>query len=115
LKLWLSQKTILEQDPNADDYDKYSLPLGTEDTNEEILSITEGIEGTRLNNTGHASSSKNWLAEAQLSNCPLIRLVQEPLKVSEIIVITKAQNTGQKAGQLWTFWWTNQSNRHTIW
>jgi len=115
LKLWLSQKTILEQDPNADDYDKYSLPLGTEDTNEEILSITEGIEGTRLNNTGHASSSKNWLAEAQLSNCPLIRLVREP-KVSEIIiVITKAENTGQKAGQLWTFWWTNQSNRHTIW
>jgi len=108
-------KKFLEQDPNADDYDKYSLPLGTEDTNEEILSITEGIEGTRLNNTGHASSSKNWLAEAQLSNCPLIRLVQEPQKVSEIIVITKAQNTGQKAGQLWTFWWKNQSNRHTIW
>lgn len=60
-------KKFLEQDPNADDYDKYSLPLGTEDTNEEILSNTEGIEGTRLNNTGHASSSKNWLAEAQLS------------------------------------------------
>jgi len=59
LEALTESKKFLEQDPNADDYDKYSLPLGTEDTNEEILSITEGIEGTRLNNTGHASSSKN--------------------------------------------------------
>jgi len=52
LKLWLSQKTILEQDPNADDYDKYSLPLGREDTNEEIIEEgtenTSSIESTRL-------------------------------------------------------------------
>ena len=46
------KNTILEQDPNADDYDKYSLPLGREDTNEEIIEEgtenTESIESTRL-------------------------------------------------------------------
>jgi len=44
-------KKFLEQDPNADDYDKYSLPLGREDTDEEIeegTEDTEGIESTRL-------------------------------------------------------------------
>jgi len=45
-------KKFLEQDPNADDYDKYSLPLGREDTNEEIIEEgtenTESIESTRL-------------------------------------------------------------------
>jgi len=44
LKLWLSQNKFLEQDPNADDYEKYSVPLGREDTNEEI--IEKGTEDT---------------------------------------------------------------------
>jgi len=115
LKLWLSQIIPGTRSQCWWLWQVLPTPLGTEDTNEEILSITQGIEGTRLNNTGHASSSKNWLAEAHLSNCPLIRLVRKPKKVSELIVSTKAENTGQKAGQLWTFWWKNQSNRHTIW
>ena len=44
MKLWLSQNKFLEQDPNADDYEKYSVPLGREDTNEEI--IEKGTEDT---------------------------------------------------------------------
>jgi len=47
-----SKTQFLEQDPNADDYDKYSLPLGREDTNEEIIEEgtenTSSIESTRL-------------------------------------------------------------------
>jgi len=92
LKLWLSQKTILEQDPNADDYDKYSLPLGREDTNEEIIEEgtenTEGIESTRLRYL-KVLKVPDWMTldmQAVSKNCPalLIRLVRE-LKVSELI------------------------------
>jgi len=47
-----SKTQFLEQDPNADDYDKYSLSLGREDTNEEIIEEgtenTSSIESTRL-------------------------------------------------------------------
>merc|ERR1711899_61928 len=47
-----SKTQFLEQDPNADDYDKYYLPLGREDTNEEIIEEgtenTSSIESTRL-------------------------------------------------------------------
>jgi len=47
-----SKTQFLEEDPNADDYDKYSLPLGREDTNEEIIEEgtenTSSIESTRL-------------------------------------------------------------------
>jgi len=92
LKLWLSQKTILEQDPNADDYDKYSLPLGREDTNEEIIEEgtenTEDIESTRLRYL-KVLKVPDWMTldmQAVSKNCPilLIRLVRE-LKVSELI------------------------------
>lgn len=91
MKLWLSQKTILEQDPNADDYDKYSLPLGREDTNEEIIEEgtenTEGIESTRLRYL-KVLKVPDWMTldmQAVSKNCPiLIRLVRE-MKVSELI------------------------------
>jgi len=76
LKLWLSQKTILEQDPNADDYDKYSLPLGREDTNEEIIEEgtenTEDIESTRLRYL-KVLKVPDWMTldmQAVSKNCP---------------------------------------------